>query len=159
MMVDNPTGWRTIPEHERLAGRIGRQAILVAWRHGWVPHSERVVAGLLLTDGRVQRRLNRKFRGIDRSTNVLAFAMPVAESAQISLGEVSLALGTLLREARQQRKSPAAHFCHLVAHGLFHLLGYDHLRRKDAKEMEELERLALASLNIADPYREPLEAR
>ena len=46
------------------------------------------------------------------------------------------------------------HFAHLIVHGVLHLHGYDHQEQDTADIMETLETTVLASLNIADPYRE-----
>ncbi|MFI5002083.1 MAG: rRNA maturation RNase YbeY, partial [Reyranellales bacterium] len=63
-----------------------------------------------------------------------------------------LARQTVVREAREQSKSPADHLAHLVVHGTLHLLGYDHADDAEAERMEALERRILARLGIADPY-------
>ena len=64
-----------------------------------------------------------------------------------------LAAGVCAREAAAKRVAVATHATHLVVHGTLHLLGYDHeTSDEDAEKMEEIERQALASLGIADPY-------
>jgi rRNA maturation RNase YbeY len=68
------------------------------------------------------------------------------------LGDVLLARETLAREAREQGKRPADHFCHLVVHGVLHLLGQDHGSETEARVMERLEVAALGRLGVADPY-------
>jgi probable rRNA maturation factor len=73
------------------------------------------------------------------------------------LGDVAIALETVLREAAEQGKPPAAHLCHMVAHGLLHLLGRDHLTDAEAEAMEQEERLALARLGFPDPYQMPYQ--
>jgi probable rRNA maturation factor len=103
---------------------------------------------IVLANDRLQRRLNRDFRGADKSTNVLSFA-----SAPEGLGDVVLALETVAREAREQGKSLADHVAHLVVHGVLHLLGYDHETGRQAVRMERLEARILDRLGIADPYR------
>nr|WP_309604462.1 rRNA maturation RNase YbeY [Phenylobacterium sp.] len=105
---------------------------------------------ILLTDDETVRDLNARFRGQDRPTNVLSFPAPA--NPERFLGDVALAHGVCAREAADQGKSLAHHLQHLVAHGVLHLLGYDHIRDDEAAAMEGLERAILAGLGIADPY-------
>jgi probable rRNA maturation factor len=120
---------------------------------------QRIELSVVLTDDAEQRRLNRDWRGIDRSTNVLAFPVWNPEAAwpaeaPLLLGDVVLAYETVTREARDQRKSFADHFRHLVVHGVLHLLGYDHATGPEAVLMERLETSILEGLGVADPYRD-----
>lgn len=105
---------------------------------------------LLLTDDAALCDLNRRFRQQDKPTNVLAF--PAPQNLERFLGDVALAYGVCAREASEQGKPLAHHLQHLVAHGVLHLLGYDHETDAQAAEMEDLERAVLAGLGIPDPY-------
>lgn len=105
---------------------------------------------LLLTDDLAVQALNARFRGKDKPTNVLSF--PAAPNPEQHLGDVALAYETCAREAAEQGKPLAHHLQHLVAHGVLHLLGYDHMTDEEASEMEGLERVVLATLGIPDPY-------
>jgi probable rRNA maturation factor len=106
---------------------------------------------LLLTDDAEMRDLNRIWRGKDAPTNVLSF--PSGEIAATGfLGDMALAAETTRREAREQDIAFPDHVSHLVVHGVFHLLGFDHDDDEAAERMETLERTALASLGITDPY-------
>ena len=98
------------------------------------------------------RRLNERWRGRPDATNVLSF--PAAELAvePRALGDIAVCAPVIKREARTQGKSPAAHWAHLVIHGVLHLLGHDHERRRDAAVMEALEARILARLGFPDPY-------
>ena len=104
----------------------------------------------LLSDDQSIRDLNRRFRGQDKPTNVLSF--PAPQNPERFLGDVALAHGVCAREAAEQGKPLKDHLQHLVAHGVFHLLGYDHETDAQADEMEGLERAVLADLGIPDPY-------
>ena len=92
------------------------------------------------------RRLNRKFRGKDKATNVLSFPYGAG------LGDVVLCHPVIAREARSQGKSLRAHYAHLVVHGLLHLRGLDHQGKRQAARMERKEILMLRRLGFGNPY-------
>lgn len=112
--------------------------------------------------------LNRDFRAKATPTNVLSWPtwdlsadtdgnMPEAPEpghpdAPEALGDIALSYDTCAREAANQGKPFADHVTHLLVHSVLHLLGYDHIRDKDAALMEELERAILAPMGVADPY-------
>lgn len=108
---------------------------------------------IVLTNDSAIRRLNRQWRGIDKATNVLSFPAKDAGGEPPLIGDIVLAYETVGREARDQGKPFAHHLAHLAVHGYLHLLGYDHLRAKEAEAMEQLERTILRRLAIPDPYR------
>ena len=83
------------------------------------------------------RRLNHRYRRRNKPTNVLSF----------DSGDIVLCHPVVAREARSQRKSAAAHYAHLVIHGVLHLRGYRHGKKMEAREIR-----ALARLGFADPY-------
>ena len=92
------------------------------------------------------RKLNRTWRGKDKPTNVLSFA------ADHELGVLAICAPVVAREAREQGKQPAAHWAHMVVHGVLHLLGYDHENDRDAARMEAREAKILAQLGMPNPY-------
>lgn len=108
---------------------------------------------ILLADDDSVQVLNRDFRQKDYATNVLSFPSPPNPEGQI--GDIVLAFGVCAREAAEQGKPLAHHLQHLVAHGVLHLLGYDHQDDAEAQAMEAFEREILAGLDIPDPYAEP----
>jgi probable rRNA maturation factor len=107
------------------------------------------IALLLAGDDRL-RLLNAAFRGRDCSTNVLSF--PAPENACGHLGDVAIAFGVTSAEAASAGITMDAHLLHLVAHGVLHLLGYDHVCAREARIMENLEITILHRFGIADPY-------
>ena len=109
---------------------------------------------ILMTDDAAVRTLNRDWRGKDSPTNVLSFPsdMPAIPGEPDFLGDIALARETLEREAALDGKPLDDHLRHLVVHGVLHLLGYDHIEKAEAEEMEETETRILAGLGVADPY-------
>jgi probable rRNA maturation factor len=105
---------------------------------------------ILLADDEAVADLNQRFRDKVGPTNVLSF--PAPENPEDHLGDIALAYGVCSREATEQGKPLAHHLQHLVAHGVLHLLGYDHQNEAEAEEMEALERRILAGLGVPDPY-------
>ena len=98
-------------------------------------------------------RLNARYRGRDRPTNVLSFAPPSQPHGARPLGELVICAALLREEARAQEKPLRAHWAHLVVHGTLHLAGYDHERAADARRMERREITVLRRLGFANPYR------
>jgi probable rRNA maturation factor len=132
--------------------RSAVHAAVAASRHSRLVDSE--VSVKFTSDAEV-RALNAAWRGKDKPTNVLSFPMAEADglhSAQL-LGDVVLAHGVCAAEAAGKSVAIETHAAHLLVHGTLHLLGYDHeTGEEDAEEMEEIERRALASIGVADPY-------
>jgi probable rRNA maturation factor len=133
-----------LPDAEALALTAAQAALAQEGADG-----EGVV--LLLTDDATVRDLNARFRGKDAATNVLSF--PAPPNMERHLGDVALAYGTCAREAVEQDKPLAHHLQHLVAHGVLHLLGYDHISDDEAEAMEGLERVVLSGIGVPDPYQ------
>ncbi len=105
---------------------------------------------VLLTDDDTLADLNLRFRGRDGPTNVLSFASP--DSAGSHLGDIAIAYGVCTTEASTAAKPLEHHLMHLTAHGVLHLLGYDHETDAEAEAMEARERDVLKGLGVPDPY-------
>jgi probable rRNA maturation factor len=147
--------WRdVIAEPVPLLRRAAAAAVAEARRARRSRSSRTPQVAVALIDDRAMQKLNKTYRGKDKPTNVLSFPAGEADSTRATrpLGDVAIALGTVKREAKAQGKSVGDHLTHLMVHAVLHLLGYDHESDPDAEEMEALERKALATLGIADPY-------
>jgi len=127
--------------------------------------STRILAEKLERDARVTlrivgnseaRALNRDYRGRNYPTNVLTFVMQRKPRLE---GDLALCAPVIRREARSRRRSAAAHYAHLVVHGVLHLQGYDHDTASGARTMEAREAAILAAVGVADPYAAPAPAR
>jgi probable rRNA maturation factor len=100
-------------------------------------------------DAEEGRELNARYRGKDYATNVLSF--PYARAPALE-GDLVVCADVVRREAAQQGKPPAAHFAHLIVHGMLHLLGFDHENDADAARMEGREVEIMARLRYPNPY-------
>lgn len=155
--------WRTaLPDLARRAKQAVRAALAAGAPMTGAAPTE---LALIFTDDRAMRGLNRTWRGKDRPTNVLAFAAQETRggarapsrpaAGPLLLGDVVLAYETVVREAAAGGVPLGDHVCHLIVHGVLHLLGYDHRRPREADVMETLEARALATLGLANPYEAP----
>ncbi len=112
------------------------------------------VIAVLLTEDAAMADLNTRFRQQPGPINVLSF--PASEHTANHLGDMALASGIVIAEARERSLHLADHLRHLIVHGFLHLQGYDHLDDDEALVMESIERRALARLGVADPYRDTI---
>ncbi len=122
--------------------------------------TEAAAISLVVVGDETVRNLNRNHRGIDATTDVLAFAFAETESGRDQpfalppdsapdLGEVIISLPQAERQARDHRHPLEHEVALLIAHGVLHLLGYDHDTPKDEQRMRDVEAKALASLDIS----------
>lgn len=99
--------------------------------------------------------LNTTYRHKRGPTNVLSF--PFAAPKEINfvvlpLGDIVICADIVNREAIEQHKTNDMHWAHMIIHGVFHLLGYDHETEEDAEKMESLEIKTMHALGFANPY-------
>lgn len=101
------------------------------------------------------QQLNFSYRGKDKATNVLSFPITVPADVDMAiplLGDIIICRDIVLNEAKQQNKSSNAHFAHMIVHGILHLLGFDHIQKKDADVMEPKEIALLKQFGFNNPY-------
>ncbi len=104
---------------------------------------------ITFSSDRFVRRLNKKYRGIDQPTDVLAFAMQEGEWTDIQpqlLGDVVISVDTAKRQAGEMGHSLNKELAILLAHGILHLAGYDHAQTEDALKMQAMERAVLKDI-------------
>jgi probable rRNA maturation factor len=146
---------KAFPRMKAKISEAAAMAVLLARKSTKIKKLENVEINILLANDSTIKKLNRDFRGIDKATNVLSFPSDLSRHNP-SLGDIILASGTIKRECKVECKTLENHTIHLVVHGVLHLLGYDHMRLKDAKVMEKLECDILAAMGYPDPYHEPV---
>lgn len=107
---------------------------------------------LFITGDETVQELNRNYRGIDETTDVLAFAFqedpdfPVPPDSPVQLGEVIISCPQASRQAEEQGHSLNLEMAVLIIHGVLHLLGYDHEKEADELSMKTRETEILARL-------------
>ncbi len=122
---------------------------------------------VLVTDNAGIREYNRKFRGIDRETDVLSFPnlefdapgdFQIGEdrepdcfdpdSGELILGDIMISADKVKEQAESFGHSARREFAFLVAHSMLHLCGYDHIEEKEAAVMENKQESVLQALGI-----------
>lgn len=159
--VQAEPGWEDGTDWEKLATGAVSAALRIS------PFAEILAAAytaevsIRLAGDEEVRALNRQYRQKDKPTNVLSFPMVQddllemldnSDDGEVLLGDIILARGVCEREAADKGVGPAEHATHLIVHGTLHLLGFDHIADDEADAMEDLERAALATLGLGDPY-------
>jgi len=127
-----------------------------------IPMCENTVEiSVTLTNDENIRTLNKNYRHRDRPTNVLTFSLYEKKSDVVNdirkmpfmaLGDIIFSYDTIEKESREQHKTFKNHFIHMLIHSYLHLFSYDHIEKREQKEMENIEIEILKSLNIDNPY-------
>lgn len=110
-----------------------------------------------IVDKNEMAHLNATYRHKNKPTNVLSFPLTIPSHIPLSyplLGDVIICAEIVNLEAQEQHKSSHAHWAHMVIHGVFHLLGFDHKTNREAKIMESLETKTMQTLGFANPYED-----
>src|SRR5574343_935369 len=125
---------------DELRKQIPDRKLLLKWAKA--VYSDAATLNERFVDDDESQHLNDTYRGKHKPTNVLSF--PYEDEPL--MGDIVFCPSVIVREAQEQCKTVTAHMAHLVIHGVLHLMGYDHLNDRDAKEMESLETEILADL-------------
>ena len=98
--------------------------------------------------------LNKQFRKKESTTNVLSFTnQDISKSITGNLGDIAINYDFIKKESKEQGKTFDDHIIHMLIHGIYHILGFDHENDKMASIMEEKEITLLNKLNIRNPYK------
>jgi len=117
---------------------------------------------ILLCDDATIRKLNRRYRKMNKATDVLAFPMgdgPGSDVQQALLGDVAISLPTATRQARQHDRPIIEEVTFLLAHGLLHLLGYDHATASEEREMRARSDALMQAVRASRSTVTPVENR
>lgn len=131
---------------DNLRKQIPDRKLLRKWAKA--VYGDAATVTMRFVDAEESQHLNDTYRCKNKPTNVLSF--PYEDEPL--MGDIVFCPTVIFAEANAQNKTIPAHMAHLVVHGMLHLMGYDHLNDRDAKEMESLETEIMADLGFADPY-------
>ena len=108
---------------------------------------------LRILDDEEMKKLNHKFRNKNFTTNVLSFQSDdISIKHTKNIGDIAISSEYVEREAVEEGKFFEDHMIHMLAHGVYHILGYDHQNEETALIMENKEINILNKININNPY-------
>jgi len=111
------------------------------------------VINLKLVGNAEMQQLNKEFRNKDRATNVLSFTNDdLSKDVTKNIGDIAISYDFVKQEAKDHGKSFSDHVIHMLVHGIYHILGYDHEDDISAEVMESKEIYILDKLKISNPY-------
>jgi probable rRNA maturation factor len=113
---------------------------------------ENVLFNVIIIDNKEIHEINKTYRGIDRPTDVISFALEdddtFIETEERILGDIYISIDKAKEQALEYGHSLLRELCFLSIHGLLHLLGYDHMTEEDEKVMFGLQERVLDSYGI-----------
>ncbi len=100
------------------------------------------------------KMLNEKFYNKEGVTNVLAFSnnQETPESKERLIGEIAICISQIEKEAKMYKKAVETRLKHMIVHGVLHLFGFDHQKKGEQKEMEQVEDDIITSCLGERPY-------
>ena len=111
------------------------------------------VVNLKIVGNAEMQELNKEFRNKDRATNVLSFTNDdLSKDVTKNIGDIAISYDFVKQEAKDHGKSFSDHVIHMLVHGIYHILGYDHEDDISAEVMESKEIYILDKLKISNPY-------
>lgn len=113
---------------------------------------EKCEFNIIIVDNKRIHEINKEYRGIDRETDVISFALEDNMDVQYTdfrlLGDIYISIDKCYMQAREYGHSREREICFLATHGILHLLGYDHMEPDDEKDMFDLQNKLLDGYNI-----------
>lgn len=114
----------------------------------------KIYISIILTDEANIQRINKEYRNIDKSTDVLSFPMfepeeiKSAKTREEVLGDIVVCIPIVKKQAVEYEHSEEREFAYMLVHGFYHLMGYDHIVEEDKARMREKEEKILKELEI-----------
>ena len=109
------------------------------------------VMSIIIVDNTEIHKINKEYRGIDRETDVISFALEEGEDIEEpvkTLGDIYISIDKVYEQAKEYGHSVKRELFFLVTHGFLHLLGYDHMNKEDEEKMFSLQEEILDSYGV-----------
>lgn len=106
---------------------------------------------VIIVDNKEIHKINKEYRGIDRPTDVISFALEEDENYEIKerlLGDIYISIDKVYEQAKEYNHSVKRELFFLVTHGFLHLLGYDHMKKEDEEIMFPLQEKILDKYGV-----------
>lgn len=144
------------PDKDEIQNWIERTLIYMDASKHSIAHPSVAITVRIVDKAEIQS-LNKEYREKDKPTNVLSFpsTLPsflLSSLDEYPLGDIILCAPVVEEEAVTQHKVLQHHWAHMIVHSTLHLLGYDHVQKEEAEEMEAYEQAILKQLGFPDPY-------
>lgn len=111
-----------------------------------------IVFNVIIINNEEIHKLNKKYRGINRATDVITFALEDQKDGLNlgvrMLGDIYISYDKVISQALEYEHSKTREICFLAVHGLLHLLGYDHIKKEDEKKMFGIQKELLNNYGI-----------
>ena len=114
----------------------------------------KIIINIILTNPENIKMMNKKYRNIDKETDVLSFPMFLKEEIEEKiinkqleheevLGDIVISIERVIQQSEEYGHSFEREFCYMLVHGFYHLMGYDHIEEEDKKKMRKKEEIIL----------------
>ena len=114
---------------------------------------DNVICNVIIVDNETIHKINKEYRNIDRETDVISFALEddktMPEDKIRMLGDIYISIDKAKQQAKEYSHSLKRELCFLMTHGFLHLLGYDHMNKKDEEIMFPLQEKILEEYGVS----------
>lgn len=143
--VVNKTNYKDFEKYYPLIHKYYKKTIKL------LKFDDKYALSLIIVGPRVIKKLNNKYRRINKETDVVSFAMldsgeEIFCDGEIELGDIFINRNRVISQAKEYKHSEKREFIFLFVHGLLHLFGYDHIKPKDEKKMFSLQNKIIGEL-------------
>ena len=111
-----------------------------------------VIFNVIFVNNETIHKINKEYRGIDRETDVISFALEDNKEIDLEvgrvLGDIYISVDKIKSQAKEYGHSEKREMAFLTVHGLLHLLGYDHMNKEDEEVMFREQELILDGFGI-----------